>query len=328
MVRSVPFLRGRLCPPGSRKHNPHYLWRGSVNGKEVEFSCHTGNRADAQEYVRGEIQRRDRVRSLKTFGDVADMYMDMKQSSRAQRAFIKRLTDEAGNVPIELVREVHMAPVVRQHYSEAKASTINRQVIAPFAAIIHWAAEQDLCAYRPVRRLPEQQAARRAAPGIVGDLLMANTKGQQKALCALVTMQGWRLSDCLALHWEDLDLSGCTVDVMVPKSGRRKTLALLPEVRDALANLPAREGKVFTYADRKGVYRWWNPLVKRLWPQKVTPHQFRHAFAMDARQAALTDADIMEVGTWFDPKSVRSYSGTASERHRENLGKIRGKARK
>lgn len=253
------------------------------------------------------------------------MYMDARQSSKQERRFIERLTDIAGDKPISTIRQGDMTPVIRAFYPEAAAATINRQVFAPYAAITHWAARQDLCPYKPVEKMRETESRRRPAPEKLGPLLLKNTDGHQHAFCALLYHQGWRTSEALAQVPGDVNLRDGYFRVMVPKTGRIKSVPMHDAVRVAYANIPLDGETVFPWRDRFAVRRWWKPLVERLGYPTVTPHQFRHSFAMAGRDMKLTDDDLMEIGSWFNRKSVSAYTGTPSEHARSNLGRMRGR---
>lgn len=328
MAGSIQYKGGRLYPPGSRGR--FWYWRGSVDGQRVEMSCQTGDREEARRFVRDTLEnyRAAQRTRVQTFADVADMYMDARQSSKAERSFIARLTAVAGDIPIDQIRQSDMVPVIRTYYPDAAPATVNRQVLTPYASITHWASEMDLCPYKRVNKLKADDARRLPAPDELGGLLLSNTEAHKHALCALLVKQGWRLSEILALEPDDVNLTDGYFRVMVPKSGRIKSVPMATEVCASLANLDLSGRYVFPWRTRSGVYKWWKPLVARLGYPKVTPHQFRHSFAMAGRDLRMTDDDLLEIGTWFNRKSVASYTGTPSEHARSMLGQVGGRRRK
>lgn len=327
MARTVSIDGGKLYPPGSRKGNRFWLFRGTVAGRGVEFSTKQRDKADAirtaREYL--DALSRGSVPEVLTFEAVAAMYMDHRQSSEQDRRFIARLTEHAGDVHIRDVRPAHMTSAIRAYYPNATAATINRQVLTPYGAITHWAADQGWCDYRRVAKMKEDQPQRVAAPDGAGDLMIANTTGIQRAYVTLLVCQGWRQSEALSLDWSGVNLPERSLTFYIPKARRWKTVAMADEVRVELANLDDETGKVFPWGRRENVYAWWNPLVERLGMPSLRPHQFRHSFAMGGRRAGAVNHDLVQVGSWTNPRSVESYTHHPTDAARSLLGKIRGK---
>lgn len=330
MARTVRVGSGRLYPPGTRKGNRFWLYRGTVAGRGVEFSTKQIDKADAigvaQEYIAA--LSRGAVPETLTFKAVAEMYVDHRQSSEQDRRFIERLTESVGNVLIHEIRPAHMTTAIRTHYPNAAPATINRQVWVPYGAVTHWAADQGWCAYRRVTKMKEVQPQRMAAPDGVGDLMISATEGEQRAYITLLMCQGWRQSEALALRWDGVDLGERALTFFVPKARRWKTVAMADEVKVELANLTRSGVRVFSFGRRENVYAWWNPLVARLGYPDLRPHAFRHAFAMGGRIAGAGDDDLVEMGSWTNPRSLASYTRKPTGRSRDFLGKIRGKSGK
>lgn len=260
MAGSIRYRGGRLYPPGKRGRV--WYWRGAIDGTRHEFSTGTGDREDAKRVVREALQERAQERAdvPVTFEDVAEMYMDSRQSSKQERRFIARLVQVAGDKSIASIRQGDMTPVIQRFYPTAAAATINRQVFTPYAAITHYAADMDLCPYKRVRKMRVDDTFRMPAPNDLGQLLLANTEGHQRAYCAILYLQGWRQSDARRLEWPNVNLNSLTFTTIIPKSGRLKAVPMDPVARDALAILPQTEGKVFPWPSRDSVRRWWKPL--------------------------------------------------------------------
>lgn len=315
--------------PGTRKGNRTYVVRGSVSGREYEITTDTTNKRTAQgqwdRFARAARQHRDLP---PTFGRVADMYMQAKQSSANDQRYIERLKaayipsadKRLEEIPIKDVRRMHIDEAASSLYPKGAASTKNRQAYVPAASILHYAAENELRDYIVVRKLREDDPeSRRPLPG-TGKALLGNTDGIERAFLAVLFYQGFRVTETLSLDWSRIDLRGRTIALYVSKAKRQKAVAMHPETRKALAPHVQTSGKVFPWKDRHAVYRWLRPLCKRL-GVTFTPHMARHDFGSGLEEAGATPGDLVKVGSWTSEKSTARYRHTSDDHARSVLGR-------
>jgi len=326
-------------PPGRRKGNRWYVVRGRIDGEPYEkVAKGCTNKSDAEDYwfwfKRTVRESNHAARQPKTFAQVADLYMDTRGIRLAERRFIDKLKGEIGHLPIADVTLEHIATAANALYPRGRNETKNRQAYTPAAAILHFAHDCELRDYIVVKKLKEREPeTRRPTPGVYG-VLIANTKGQQRAFIAFIFAQGWRITETLHLDWKNVDLANRKLRLYVGKAGRWKTVEMHDEAFTVLANMPGnRKGRVFTWGNRHNVYRWLRPLCERL-EVTFTPHMARHDFAGDLRESGSTTRDLLDVGTWTSAKSVARYDFADQDHARKVLkrrslrGKKRGKSRK
>ncbi|WP_184437544.1 tyrosine-type recombinase/integrase [Roseospira goensis] len=338
-------MPAKLYPPGTRKGNRTYIARGWVDGRQYEITTGATNARTARQ-VADQFEREARAESrrdrdsiaeigrLDTFAHVAKAWLEGKRPGPNDRRYVARLASDPilGPMPIRDVRQAHIHDVAARLYPTARNETRNRQAITPAAAILHWAAESELCPYRKIRRLKEARPqSRRPPPGAAAALIDAAEDPVQRRFLLTLWAQGWRIGETLALTWDrHVKLADQEFDLWVGKAGRWKTIAMHPMVLSVLAEVPANErtGRVWPWADRHAVYRWLDRLLlscglaerdgERV-IRHVTPHMLRHDWASAVNEAGATEADILAAGSWTDAKSIARYTAVSREQARATL---------
>lgn len=208
-----------------------------------------------------------------------------------------------------------------------KPDTLNREVITPYGAVLHYAHELGWRDNPTIRRFGEQEDAVPAVKPAEVDRLVAHVDATatykagahqrrdrqvayKVALIEFLRLRGTRISDVLKLHRaRDLDLPGMQVRLTIGKARDKIRWApLSPKVTSLLANLPPCDGGyLFPWRSRSSVYKWWKPLRDRL-GLTTTPHQFRHALGEEAMDAELDPITLMNLGAWASLESARKYA--------------------
>jgi len=317
----------RLYAPGERGRNRSYVARGSIAGRQYEITTGETDKRAAKaawdRFRRGVLDELARQRDepdeppVPTLADLIELYRAARRPSKADAGFLDIIAaDEAlAHAPADQIRQADIEAAARRLYPRATPATLNRQVVTPISAVLHWAAESDFVPYRRFRRFKEPKPpARTPAPGTM-KLLLANTDGHRHALLLWLDRQGWRISETLAVTWEQVNLQEGYVDAWISKSNTWKRIWLDEAVVAALANLPGRRrGRIFPWKNRQSVYSWLKRLCGRL-GVTFTPHMARHQFGTDIRDAK----DLVAAGTWTSEQSTLRYVETDAERARRIL---------
>lgn len=313
--------------PGTRKGNRSWTVRGSVDGREYEITTRERDKRAARRAWDSFVQkvrarRADDEHEALTFETVADRYAVARNLSRPNRRFLDRLKTELGGRLVAEIRSAEIAEAAVALYPTGSNATRNRNAIVPAAAVLHFAADNELCSYVVVRKLKEDEPeTRRPAPN-VREILLANTAGEQHALLTVLFFQGWRVSEALRLRAEHVDLQAGTLRLYVSKARRWKSMPLHTATTAALANLPMPEsGPVWPWSSRFEIYRWLRPLCARL-KVHFTPHMARHDFASRLRQRGAGRRDLVDIGTWTSEKSVERYMSADAEHARNILSRL------
>jgi integrase len=198
----------------------------------------------------------------------------------------------------------------------------NRHVFSPAAAVLHYAAENDLCQYTKVKKLKEKQPVSRAMRKEEAAKLIAAADGKMKLLLVFLFAQGWRISDTLRLTWQDIDLNAATVRYHISKTDQRLTMPLHLAVLNMLRDDPAHIGRVFPWRNRQALH----PELRRLCHEAgvvFTPHCARHSFATWLAADGASTKEVMEAGAWRDYRSVLRYTSVDEKRVRATVNRIK-----
>jgi len=296
--------------PGKRKGNRTYVVRGYVNDEQVEKVLEATKLTDAKKEW-GNFAANIRGRApdeIVTFEHAARAYMAWKKPRRDDAKWIEKLIGWMGQRDVREIKSDDIRQAADALCPHVQPETQVRYVYTPASAILHYAAEQDWCAYRRIRRPSFSRRSKRSpARDSTMRMLLANTTGFQHLLLAWLYETGQRVGDTLRTMRGDVDLGLGIARVGSQKTDDRGEIGLSPELVAMLANAPhLPTGRVFPWRDRHGVYRWLRPLCKRLGVQ-YTPHQSRHAMATDLRALGYDMRAIAERGLWRDERSAGRY---------------------
>ena len=344
----MPFT---LIPPGKRKGNSWYIVRGEVAGKRREFSTKTRDPEAARRFaLELELALLDGgvpgAEAEVTFARAAELYKSFRNPSKLECWRIDKIVAALGDRPVRSLQQADLVAAAHDLYPGRKPETKNRAVIKPAAAILHYAARNKWCEWLRIERFAEAAPVTRAATAEQARALLAalakeirTTKtphrkrlARKKRLLILWIFKHWnRISEPLKLRWEDhIDLAERVYLLHVSKSDQWKRKPIDEEVFEALANEPQkeREGWLFPWRTRSGVYTWLRPLCKRL-RIHFTPHMARHFGGKELNRQGAGLKTIMGALDHLDPQSSVRYQDADIDIVREAMGKMRrvGRAR-
>jgi integrase len=155
------------------------------------------------------------------------------------------------------------------------------------------------------------------------DALVRNAAGEQDtAIYVTAAMTGLRRGELVALRWGDIDFPGQAIRVranysfgqlVTPKSGKIRTVPMVPEVAQALARLGQREhftgdqDPVFTAAggghlDASALRRRYQAAAKRAGLRELPFHSLRHYFG----SMAVNRASLVQVQAWMGHSHIQT----------------------
>lgn len=319
----MPFA---LYAPGTRKNNRFWIAHVNVDGRRVELSTKTTSKNAAKQFAQ-QVERQMLAQGPPKRGDVvsfaqaARLYaafrgldlddpLAQRGQLRVEAGAINRLVALLGKQPVGELGHPDLVAAANQLFPTQSPATKNRWVIKPGAAILHYAAEQKFCGWERIKKFREKKAKTRAVSvDVAAALVAAAPDGPKRLLLVWLFRQGTRISDTLQLSWEEnIKLAGQRVYMPIGKAqGEWAEFALHPEVFEMLAAIPAaaRQGRLFPWATKSGVYRWLRPLARQL-GVGFTPHMARHS-----------------VGTWLNETGAGLRTIMAALHHRDPQSSIR-----
>ena len=300
---------------GARKGKKYWLVRGIIDGRRVELSTKTADKAAAKQFLR-DLERKiaaegiPRPSDTVTFARAAELYREWRDPSAADCGRITRLTAVIGRKAIADLRQVDLVAAANRLYPNGAAATRNREAMRPAAAILHYAARNGLCAWLRVELFREPRPKTRAVSlDTAAALVAAAPEGPHRLILVWLFRQGTRISDTLRIRWEHIDLARQTVSLHVGKTDAWVELPLHPEVLELLAAVPQgeRAGRLWpNWTQKTAVYRWLRPLARDL-GIAFTPHMARHSVGTWLNEGGAGLRTIMAALGHNDPKSSIRY---------------------
>ena len=308
----------KLIAPGLRGNKCYYV-RGQINGKRVEVSTNTTDKANAEKFkaelelsILNNITPPDRF----TFEMAAHSYIEWRRPSERDEQQIQAIIALMGNRFVdELVQAdlVHAAEILMPN---AKPANMNRWIMRPAACVLHHAANNKWCEWQRIRLFKEPKPKTRATTADVAKkLIKAAPKLEQKLLLLWLFKHGERISDATNIEWARIDFESRIYRHYERKNDKWRTAPLDEEVLALLlkhkkkskdkktSELPVY---VFPWRSRHSIYNWLIPLRDKIGVD-FTPHMARHTVGtmLNAQGASLRT--IMERLGHADVKSSLRY---------------------
>lgn len=326
--------------PRRRKETTRAIWTISGKGPDgvvYRESLGAYSRSEAEvafERRRGEIYAHAARSGASDDLPVADLivyYLDTPDPETG-RAHDPRFTDvivrHLGERRVSELSAPGIHDVARIAYPAAKASTVNRQFIAPLSAAIRFCHDRGRCPLLAVPRLAESRPPERVAADQrwIEAFCRAAVELRHPRLAAmelLMATTGARRGSCIELQWADVDISGRTATLRDTKSGDDVTAYLADGMVSALESIRGDDGSVFgIQRDTHGkplrsFYRRWRAICVHAGIAYIPPHQSgRHTFATEMIVRRGVDAfTTAALAGWRSPKMLERYVHAKGARH-------------
>jgi integrase len=295
-----------------RKGSNVWHYRGTVAGNRLRGSTRTESRETAAR-IASEIENRHWKGRLDqevlTFPKAVSLYLAAGKSDR----FIHRLEDYWKNAKIKDINSGAIKQCAIELYPDASGATRNRQVIVPTQAIINHCADMDLCAPIKIKRFKFETKIKKPATLEWVEAFRAHADRPDIGVLALFMFAtGARISEALAVQWNDIDFKAKTVLIRQTKIGNQRRAHLPQTLVLALANLP-RKAKPFAFAGHSAALGAWERAVEAAGIELLTFHSCRHGFATSLLQAGVDVVTIAKLGGWKSPAHVFQTYGHAQD---------------
>lgn len=319
----------KLIPPGTRKDNPYWLIRGSINNRPFEISTRTADKAGAKRLAPQLVAKLVESRSLAdapvtTFGQAAARYLAAVRPSAKEEKRVNRVVEHLGKKPLAEIVSDTLSQLADEMLPGRANATQNREIITPAASVMHYAADNKWVLWVRVKKRHEPEAAARPVHPDVAEALIAGAAGDPdlELLLSLIFFQGRRVGDALKTRGEQIDLSAQLFGQRIGKTDKWKWSALHPRVFILLANrAPLPQGKILRWNHYQSAHFHLKKLCKTVGVD-FTFHMARHSFATWLRRKKVDLKAVKELGDWKSLKSVQRYQDVDVEDQRELLALI------
>ena len=333
----------KLIAPGKRKGNRVYILRGRYRGRQYEGSTKTADKETALRRKREFLQRLKRgvdAGEPETFAEAAVQYIASRGVSVSEERYVNKLSGcrkpdrgkarmsfngkrTFGEIRLDEMKPVYIAQAANLLYPGCRNETKNRQAYTPAASVMHFANQQDWCAYIVVRKLEQREPQTRRPTEKAREILLTETEGELHRLMVVLFFQGWRITETLTgTSWERTSLKDMEFEIYINKARRWKKVAMHPEVFDVLVGETDKTGRLFkALKSRWDVYKALKPVLEEH-GISFTPHMARHWFGTTLGNLGSTNLEIANAGTWTSEKSVSRYTNADMERARETINRL------
>lgn len=290
------------------KRGKVWHYRGTIAGRRLRGSAGTASKEIAERVISRKEQTQwrghlDGPSAILTFAKAAMLY---RASGKSER-FLRPIEDHWRDT---LVREINAGAIRASAialYPTAGPATRNRQAIVPTQAIINHSAGLELCPYVRVKRFPVIRKAKTPADWQWVQAFMAHAKKPNlAALACVMYLTGARVSQALAITWDDVDFKARKVRIRATNKGDDDRLAHMPsELIAAFANVPGeRTGRVFQFKSRGNIKTQWAGAIRRAGIRVLSPHACRHGFATGLLDKGVSPITVAQRGGWKNARHV------------------------
>ncbi len=306
-----------------RKGSPFWWVRFSHNGRRVQKSAGTAERALAEQYearLKRELWEQDRlgVKPRRSWREAVVQYLQEtrhKATHKADIGKLRYLDRYLGELALPEIKRDVIDKIAHIKAREASEPTANRY-LALIRAVLRRAAYEWEWIERPprVRLFPERKRrVRYLTPDQEGALLRALPEHQSDmAQFALAT--GLRQANVKGLEWSQVDMQRHIAWVH-PDQAKGGRGICVPLNKVACQVIQRQLGKhprfVFTYQGKpvKAVNtKASKKALRAVGLEDFRWHDLRHAWATRHVQAGTSTAELQELGGWQSSEMVRRYA--------------------
>ncbi len=359
----MPFT---LYAPGTRvKHkkgkayaNRYFVAIIRAPGQQLEITCDTTDESAARAVaLKAELalidsdsaQAEAPADQVLTFADAVALYAAARDPTKEERRRLKKIVAAkiAGTPGTFGARDVtgichaDLVAVANALHKKHEASTKNRQVMRPAAAVLHYVAGSKKCDWLRVAMFKEKPATTRSVdvddartiinnvrapaakalkrgnrPATARELAHSAANVEKKRFFLLwIFRQGTRITHTLRVTWEGhIDLKRRTVLLPPFKGHDAVEKPLHDDIFEILANTPKaeRHGPLFPWKSRHSIYKWLRPYCAAL-KIEFTPHMARHSLGKWLNEGGASLRSIMDALDHKDPESSVRYQSTDIE---------------
>lgn len=291
-----------------------WQYRGTLAGHRQRGTTGTPDKKTATK-VAAQVEREfwkrgaDPSKEVLTFPKAATLYLAAGKSER----FIWKLVKYFGDMKVKDINAGTIRQAAIEIYPNCGNASRNRQVIVPTQAIINHCAELELCPHLKMKRFKVESEIKKPVTLEWLEAFKANaTRSDVACLAIFMFATGARISEALAIGWEDLDFKKRTALIKQTKIGNEREAHLPMELMLMLANLP-RKSKPFAFAGASSALGAWEATIKAAGIERLTFHCCRHGFATGLLRRGVDVMTVAKLGGWKSAQHVFQTYGHARD---------------
>lgn len=238
-----------------------------------------------------------------TFTSAAESYLKHGGEER----YLAPIIAYFGERPLKTIYPFDIKAMAEALYPSQSNATRNRQAVTPARAVLMHGYDRGWCNFIRVRRFKEEKPKRRKPATAVW--LHAFSRQCDKdglehlaAIVLFMASTGARISEAIALRWDEVDLTARTALLLKTKTSTNSMRYLTDEVARRLRGLKdgnSATDRVFRYGNRHSVNERIRAVCERADIPYKPPHTCgRHTFASTAIELGMDVKTTMIAGDW------------------------------
>ena len=321
-----------------RKDSPYWWVKLAHNGRRIQRSTGTPDKAKAREYhdkLKASLWDQERlgIKPSRTWNETVIRYLNetsykaSQVDDKVQLRWADRFLEgvELSSINRELLDRIMTA---RQAGGVAN-STVNRTMEVIRAVLRRATHEWEWLDKAPrVRMLPEPKRRVRWITRGQADRLMVELPGHLAAMARFSLETGLRRSNVTSLEWSQVDLARRTAWIHPDQAKTRKAIAV-PLSAASVVVLREQIGKhathVFSYRGkpvRQANTKAWRKALLRAGIENFRWHDLRHTWASWHVQAGTPLHVLQELGGWECAEMVRKYAHLSTAHLAEYVDRV------
>lgn len=287
-----------------RKGSTVWQYRGTLAGRRFRGSTGASDRQTAERIasaVEDKFWKRglDGKEKALTWPKAVSLYLAAGKPSR----YLTKLVKYWGDAEVAALNAGSIRQSAMEIYPTAKNSTRNTQVVTPTLAVINHCAELQLCQPLRMKRLKiDTKIKKPVTLEWINAFSTAADRSDIGVLAKFMFGTGARISEALAVRWDDIDFRKHTVLIRQTKLGNERRAHLPMDLFVALANLPRdREPFAIAYTTAREA---WDRATRAAGIEPLTFHSCRHGFATALHHKGVGVKTIAKVGGWKSAKQL------------------------
>lgn len=316
-----------------RGDSPYWWVKFSLNGRRVQQSTGTSERAQAQEFhdkLKAALweQHRLGVKPRRSWKEAVVRYIaetKHKRSHDKDLAHLRWLDRHFGSLSLNEITRDRVDEVKQIRLSESVSNASVNRILAVTRAVLRKAAyEWEWIDRAPkVRLLPEPQLRVRFLTMKQAKTLLKFLPEHLAAMAEFSMLTGLRQGNVRDLGWPQVDLKGRKLWIHADQAKGGQAIPV-PLPSRAVRLLKAQKGKhperVFTFrgapVEQVGT-KAWRRALRRAGITDFRWHDLRHTWASWHAQRGTPQSVLQELGGWRSASMVRRYAHFSPEHLRQ-----------
>lgn len=311
-----------------RQDSSNFWVKITINGRTVQRSTGTGDKAQAQEFhdrLKAQLwdQHRLGIKPQRSWQDAVVRWLSETSDKATHKGDISKLVwlhSYLGNLMLDEINIDVIDHIKMSKLKEASKATTNRYLSVVRAILIKSRDEWEWISKAPkIKLFKEQPHRERMLTQEQASGLLAELPIHQREVVLFGLATGLRQSNVLRLEWSQINMELRHAWVRAVQSKSRNPIAI-PLNDAAFAVLLRQKGKhpdrVFTYRGKplnSANTKAWKKALERAGIENFRWHDLRHTWATWQRQAGTPTHELQKLGAWKTSAMVERYAHLAPE---------------